>query len=149
MLGDIYGKLRFRVVDGAERSEQHQQLAGISQGFPLSLFLFVMVMSVLVSDAVALLGDNEKKAFEERVLATILNADDTLLIGESADGVLRFLEAVAETGAKYGMELHWKQIPASANALPFRCTGTVRRSYNKERFHTIRGCSFMGRRFFE
>ena len=69
-----------------------------------------MLMSVLVNDAVAYLGPQDQNSFNRRDLATLLYADDTLLMGVSATAVNNFLEAVSHTGQNYGMELHWKKI---------------------------------------
>jgi hypothetical protein len=107
IISNIYGGRKFRVADGATRSTQRRQRAGISQGCPLSPFLFVMVMSVLAGDAVEILPDVSRRMYDESRLSMLLYADDTLLIGASADGLQDFLTAVAATGAKYGMELHW------------------------------------------
>jgi hypothetical protein len=66
-----------------------------------------MVVSVLAQDAAEILPEAARRMYEESRLSMLLYADDTLLIGASADGLQDFLSAVATTGAKYGMELHW------------------------------------------
>jgi hypothetical protein len=107
IIANVYGDREFCVMDGTTRSAQRRQRSGISQGCPLSPFLFVMVMSVLVHDAVHSLSQEDQQMYEDGRLSTLLYADDTLLIGAGADSLQRLLMAMAATGAKYGMELHW------------------------------------------
>ena len=46
MIAAMYSERKFVVSDNGQTSAKHAQEFGISQGFPLSLFLFVMVMTV-------------------------------------------------------------------------------------------------------
>ena len=48
MIAAIYKVRKFIVRDGATTSSQKIQQAGIAQGCPLSPYLFVIVMSVLL-----------------------------------------------------------------------------------------------------
>ena len=73
----------------------------------LSPFLFVMLMSVIMNDAVENLEHADKAMYKKGLLATLLYADDTLPIGVSDTALQRLLEAVAEAGASCGLELHW------------------------------------------
>lgn len=59
-------------------------------------------MSIVMEDAQATLSDADRK-----VLSTVLYADDTLLVGSSQASLDRLLNAVAETGRRFGLELHW------------------------------------------
>ena len=107
MIKNIYSDRRFRVADDGSFSTEHTQRAGISQGCPLSPFLCVMLMTVLIEDAVASLGNDDKQLHETGALASILYADDTFLVGVSTPSLQRFLDAVAASGAQYGLSLHW------------------------------------------
>ena len=89
----------------APSRERHQR-AGISQGCPLSPFLFVMLMTVLIQDVAAELGEEDRARLKRRDLDVVLYADDTLLIGSSEDGLQRLLETVEAIGARYGLQLH-------------------------------------------
>ena len=48
-------------------------------------------------------------------------ADDTLLISVAEQSLRRLLQAVASTGARFGMELHWGKF----QLLNIRCNMTV------------------------
>lgn len=51
MVAAIYNSRTFTVRDSGKTSSLHVQGAGIAQGCPLSPYLFVIVMSVLMADA--------------------------------------------------------------------------------------------------
>ena len=104
---NIYSDRRFRVMDDDDLSSERRQRAGISQGRPVSPFLFVMLMTVVMEDAVAKLGDEDKKLHDRGALASVLYADDTLLVRVSTQSLQRFLGAVAESGARCGLQFHW------------------------------------------
>ena len=103
----IYTDRVFQVRDCGETSASRRQRSGISQGCPLSPFLFVMLMTVLMHDAAANLPDKEKERLLNGDLAELLYADDTLLLSVSADSLQMFLGAVSSAGAEYGLQLHW------------------------------------------
>ena len=75
---------------GDQMSNFHPQKFGISQGCPLSSFLFSILMTVLMHDCRAKLGDIPME------LAELLYADDTLLI---ARPLLFACIIIAGTGA--------------------------------------------------
>jgi len=107
LISNIYAQRAFKVVSGQTESTQHRQAAGISQGCPLSPFLFIMVMSVIMYDTVAELTEDSKRLMHEGRLATVLYADDTLLIGPSERSLKELLGLVAQKGQAYGLCLHW------------------------------------------
>ena len=69
-------------------------MSGICQGCPLSPFLFIIVMTVVMFDATAQLGVAAAQAYKESNQYDILYADDTLLVGTSAANVCEFAAAV-------------------------------------------------------
>ena len=97
----------FYVTDCGETSAKHRQNSGISQGCTLSPFIFVILMSVLMHDAVNLLHGAARAAFDRGDLADIVYADDTMLLGVSDDHLTEYMQAVALAGKQYGMEFHW------------------------------------------
>ena len=81
ILEHIYADRGFAVADGSTTSSERKQNSGISQGCPLSPFLFVMLMTVLTKDAVELLTTETRRRFDEGALSILLYAADTLLVG--------------------------------------------------------------------
>ena len=119
----IYENRQFQVNECGQTSKQRPQAAGISQGCPLSPFLFVMLMSVLMHDALSKLSPADKDLVEKGCLEDLLYADDTLLLGRSSDSIQRFLAAVAAEGASYGLQLHWGKL----QQLNVRCDAELSR----------------------
>lgn len=123
VISAIYRDRRFHVNDCGNQSSTRRQQSGISQGCPLSPFLFVMLMSVLMSDAKTKLDPQDSDLLERGILAELLYADDTLLMGVNAASVERFMKAVSEAGEAYGLSLHWGKL----QLLQVRCQESVHR----------------------
>ena len=70
------------------------------------LYLFIIVMSVLLEDAVGSLSASARAAYEAGDLADLVYADDTLIIGIKDEYLNEYLRAVQLAGNRYGMELH-------------------------------------------
>ena len=105
-------------------SDRHKQEFGISQGCPLSPFLFVMVMSVLLHDAKKkLVSTGEVELSTELVVNELVYADDTLLIDTSSTTLQVFMDCIADVGAEYGMTFNWKKL----EMLPVRTTGQIKK----------------------
>ena len=103
------------------RSVPRRQLFGISQGCTLIPLLCVIVMTVLLDDAVKALSHDAREEYNKGELADVVFADDTLLMGVSDVHVSSYLHAVAESGKRYGMELHWGKF----QVLPLQCSPSV------------------------
>ena len=82
----------------------------ISQGCPLSPFLFSMVMTVLMTDARATLTHGAREACKTGELEDVLFADDTLLIGSHGPFVEEYMCAVETAGMDYGLQIHWGKV---------------------------------------
>ena len=106
MIEHIYSERFFTVSEGGISSTCRAQRSGISQGCPLSPFLFVMLMTVVMHDAVCSMSSAAQAAFTSGSLDVVLYADDTLLIGVCEERVQEFLDSVAVVGKRFGMDLH-------------------------------------------
>ena len=124
MISNIYCNRQFFVRDAGRDSKMYEQSFGISQGCPLSPFLFVMVMTVLMHDAKKVLIS---KVGDVSTSAELLYADDTLLIDMSGGHLQTYLESVIEVGAEYGLKLNMSKV----ELLRVRCTDVVRDSAGK------------------
>ena len=123
MIQAIYVNRKFVVSDGGNISEEHTQY-GICQGCPLSPFLFVMVMSVLLHDAKIKVQSIEGIEFSTDMLINdLVYADDTLLIDVDANVLETFMNCIAEVGKEYGMSFNWSKL----EMLPIRMSAQISR----------------------
>ena len=107
---EIYANRDFTVSDGGVDSQSRPQKAGISQGCPLSPFLFGMVMTVLMWDARNALSTEAKLACDKGELEDTLFADDTLLIGRCGEHIEEYMAQVELKGRDYGLQVHWGKV---------------------------------------
>ena len=116
MVSAIYDSRSFFVCDNHQDSSLHTQSAGISQGCPLSPFLFVIVMSVIIHDARAdlraCIGDASNNVSE------IMYADDTLIVDQDGDIAQIYMDIIARHGCHYGLQFKWDKL----EYLCVRCT---------------------------
>ena len=118
LVKNIYCDRRFRVADCREPSSEKPQLAGISQGCPLSPFLFIVLMTVVIADSVRELDAEAQAAFQQGRLAVQLYADDTLLLGDCAANIQNQLDSITSVGSRYGLTLR----PSKFQLLRIRCS---------------------------
>ena len=108
----IYNNRSFVVSESGHTSAARTQSSGICQGCPLSPFLFIMVMTVIMHDAIASLGPAPADAYLNGSLYDVLYADDTLILGTCARNVEALAASVERVGGTYGMMLHWAKTQA-------------------------------------
>ena len=118
IIRDIYSKRIFRVRWNNGVSSFHPQLFGISQGYPLSPFLFSILMTVLIYDCRTSFMDMLDTMLE------LLYADDTLWIGNNTELVQKYMQCIATEGRKYGLilnnsKLEMMQININATIMSF------------------------------
>ena len=104
MIQAIYSSRTFFVHDQQHCFDSKPQHFGISQGCPLSLMLFVIMMSVLIKDArkdlIESIGDEAVHVHE------ILFADDTLIADETGQFAEIYMQCIQRQGACYGLSLN-------------------------------------------
>ena len=94
----IYKERRFFVQGAGATSGIKAQMSGISQGCPLSPYLFVIVMSVLMHDARNLMQEGSAQLADGVICHELVYADDTLLIdvaGQRSTNMHNVLQSVA------------------------------------------------------
>ena len=124
MIRAIYTNRSFSVRDAGSTFLPRQQLFGISQGCPLSPFLFVMVMSVLTHDAKTNLLLNFPFAGAGRLhVQELLYADDTLVVDADEAVVQEYMARINEAGEEYGLSFNWSKL----EVLPVRCVANFPR----------------------
>ena len=118
MIASIYTDRCFFIQDSFSKSEVHAQNFGISQGCPLSPFLFVIVMTVLMHDAVNMMKNKFGIEFSPALVChAILYADDTLLVEVDETRLQKFMECVMQLGITYGLKLNWDKV----ECMPIQC----------------------------
>eukprot|EP00975_Prorocentrum_lima_P031682 6650622-Prorocentrum_lima.AAC.1 len=106
----MYSRPTFQVELQGALSVVKEQKRGIRQGCPLSPYLFIAVMTVLIYDVKQLLLTKGISLEAQRLAGILFDetlfADDTSLIGSDRDVVEEFLHAVEEVSARYGLRLN-------------------------------------------
>ena len=134
----------FKIEMDGQESDWKKQEAGIRQGCPLSPYLFLIVMTVMLHDIHEdkLLNRNLQ---EDRILGSLLDgilyADDTIIHSTAPEKVLLLLNKIETEGAKYGLKLNHKK----CEALAVRDHGTGGVHFlNGERVNELNESKYLG-----
>ena len=104
MINAIYTDRRFVVRDAGQTSEWRMQPFGISQNCPLSPYLFVLMMTILMHDAKRKSMDNHDTNVGMGIMIDeLVYADDTLLIGVNPDQLQAFMTNIGDASLEYGL----------------------------------------------
>jgi len=117
LIGDIYNNPQFRVEMEGNTSEYRKQQTGIRQGCPLSPYIFIIVMAVIIFDIKQRLNTPKmRQPIKGIEFAEILYADDTLIFGNYTRNISIYLKEIEEESAKYNMKLNYdKCVNLTAN----------------------------------
>ena len=103
---NAYTHRQFFVEDMAKQSEYRAQFHGISQGCPLSPFLFVMLVTVIMHDATGKMQDSFGDILNAPFnVHDLIYADDMLLIDRSSESVPKYMDVVISIGVEYVLEI--------------------------------------------
>ncbi|CAE8615620.1 unnamed protein product [Polarella glacialis] len=101
MIRAFYPDRSFTVRDNGQQSNSRPQSSGIAQGCPLSPYLFVIVLSVILCDVAAAVPIEFSKCCD------IAYADDTVLTSTDADCLQKVLDSLLSHARQYGLEPNW------------------------------------------
>ena len=110
MVDAIYDNRRFHVKDCGNVSTWRTQRFGICQGCPLSPFLFVIVMTVMLEDVRDKLVASDAYDTPDDFPSELVYADDTLILAMNSKSAQTYMQHVAEEGSKYGLSFNWRKL---------------------------------------
>ena len=109
MINAIYKEPNYTIVDKETTTDPRIQKAGIRQGCPLSPYLFIMLMTVIMYDVEEGLTESEKDIVErsklhKQVSGKLFYADDTIIMAKIAEAVEVILHRTEEESHKYTLK---------------------------------------------
>ena len=113
----IYSNRTFTVRACGHSSASHTQCFGISQGCPLSPFLFTILMTVLFTDASREFQSVSGLDSPPALVHDLIYADDTRILSLQPRQAESFMYRVLDAGRVYGLSLNW----GKTEVLPIGC----------------------------
>ena len=109
MINEIYREPNYMIIDKDTTTEPRIQRAGIRQGCPLSPYLFVMLMTVIMYDVEKGLTEQESDIVEnsklhKQVSGKLSYADDTIIMAQKAEAII--LHRIEDESHKYALKLN-------------------------------------------
>ena len=101
IIASIYQQRTFEIKDVLGSSNVHSQNAGIAQGCPLSPYLFIIAMTVLLHDVNEAIAPifNRQELPSFLLVRDLLYADDTLLMNSSHEVLQEHLDVFIRVGS--------------------------------------------------
>ena len=111
MISEIYREPNYTIVDKDTTTDPRIQKAGIRQGCPLSPYLFIMLMTVIMYDVGKGLNEQELEIVEnnklhKQVSSKLFYADDTIIMAQTAEAVEIILHRIEVESHKYALKLN-------------------------------------------
>ena len=111
MINEIYREPNYTIVDKDTTTDPRIQRAGIRQGCPLSPYLFVMLMTVIMYDVERGLTEQELDTVEnsklhKQVSGKLFYADDTIIMAQKAEAVEIVLHRIEAESHKCALKLN-------------------------------------------
>eukprot|EP00975_Prorocentrum_lima_P040754 8556409-Prorocentrum_lima.AAC.1 len=94
MVKALYQYPTFRVSIQGNTSDLHRQEAGIRQGCPLSPYLFLIIMTVLLDQVHGNLDPTLDLLLPRACFSEVLFADDTICCGGNAEALQALLHQI-------------------------------------------------------
>ena len=103
---------RFTIRDGHNTSNKKQQRTGIRQGCPLSPYLFILLLTVIMHGAYEDLTEEDREVVRKGTpykvdLRELFYADDTLIMTKTAAAAEIIFHQIEHESAKYNLKLNY------------------------------------------
>ena len=113
VIEEIYKNPEFAITEMGKGSSERRQYSGIRQGCPLSPYLFVIVMTVIVRDMNNKLTQEERGILKQKEQPLgmegydkLLYADDTIILTSTKQAAEVILHKIQEESSRYNMKFN-------------------------------------------